>query len=159
TDGDLVLRRPLVGGGGDLAAGRVFAIGDGVTCNVRNLFLHPDAPPSQPCGTPTLFTGPILQPEDAATQCAFPDTFHPSTDAADDRSVDPGSTLSLPPGRYHDIVVRGSAGQAGTLLLEGGEYDFSSLRVFRGAQLLFAAPSVVRVATDVFRIGDLSVIG
>src|SRR5262249_12740261 len=105
------------------------------------------------------FTGPILQPEDAATQCAFPDTFDPSTDPADDRSVDPGSTLSLPPGRYHDIVVRGSAGQAGTLLLEGGEYDFSSLRVFRGAQLLFAAPSVVRVATDVFRIGDLSVIG
>src|SRR5262249_20749731 len=75
TDGDLILRRPLVAGGGDLAAGRVFAIGTGVTCNVRNFFLHPDAPAGQPCGIPTPFTGPILQPGDAAEQCDFPTTF------------------------------------------------------------------------------------
>src|SRR5262249_7355762 len=62
TDGDLILRRPLVAGGGDLAAGRVFAIGSGVTCNVRNFFLHPDAPAGQPPRLPPPLHGPAPPP-------------------------------------------------------------------------------------------------
>ncbi len=159
VEGDLTLRRSLLGHGGDLAAGRVFVLGQGVSCNVRQLFLHPDAPAGQPCGVPTLFTGPILQPQDAAQQCGFPARFECGKDPAGDVLVDPGETVTLPPGRYRDVRVRGAAGRAGTLLLQGGEYDFCSLRAYRRAQILFDAPATVRIAGDFFRIGDLTLTG
>src|SRR5262245_49514346 len=122
AEGDLTMRRTLVAPSSELSAGRVFALGSGAACNVRQLFLHPDAPTGQPCGVPTAFTGPILQPDDAAQQCGFPVSFQPSADPDRDILVDPGATTVLPPGSYRDVRVRGAAGGAGSLILQGGEY-------------------------------------
>jgi hypothetical protein len=159
VEGDVQLRRTLVVSDGELSAGRVFTLGTGVSCSTRQLFLHADAPAGQPCGVPTLFTGPILGAEDAAAQCEFPTRFECSNDPATDVLVGPGEIRVLPPGKYRDIRVRGAAGRAGTLVLQGGEYDFCSLRAYRRAQIFFDAPATVRVAGDFFRIGDLTQTG
>lgn len=159
AEGDVTMRRALVAPGSDLAAGRVFVLGEAGACNVRQVFLHPDAPAGQPCGTPTLFTGPILPPGDAAQQCGFPLSFQPSADPAGDVLVEPGETRTLSPGAYRDVRVRGAAGGAGALVFTGGAYDLRSLRAYQRAQILFAGPTTLRVAGDFLRIGDLSFIG
>jgi hypothetical protein len=101
-----------------------------------------------PQGAP--FHQPYLDVGAMTDGCGFPEPFPDcSHDPGDGRTVIHDTTMTLAPGTYGDIVVQGGGPGPATLVLRGGNYTFCSLRAFRGAQIRFDAPVVVRVLNDV----------
>jgi hypothetical protein len=127
------------------------------SCVAGELFAN--FPTSGPCGPAKPFTGPIFGPNDSVTQaCGFPPPFACDPTGPKNITVEPGQTVTLPAGRYGEIVVRGRSGSVGTLAMEGGDYVFCSLRSSSKTAILFRAPSTVKVNGDV-RIGASSFVG
>jgi len=101
-----------------------------------------------PTQIPTPFTPPVLT-GDIATNCGFPGSF-PSCDLSQPVVVDAGTTLSLPPGTYGDVIVKGGYDEfalpnPGVLQLQGGSYTFCNVKVNRFAQVRGLAPITLYV--------------
>jgi hypothetical protein len=126
------------------------------TCHVKELFANRvDA--DSPCGPGTPFPPPIFS-FDLTSICLSPGSPIVCTPGAESVFVAPGERLTLPPGTYGEVVVRGSSAETGTLVFAGGEYTLCNLRSTRQSHLEFSAPTTVRVASQV-KIGDRSYTG
>jgi len=99
-----------------------------------------------PCGPLTPFTGPVVE-GDVAELCGFPNPF-PSCDSAKRVTVAAGASQVLDPGSYGDVSVMGAGSSTGTLILRGGDYEFCSVRLGRGARMLFDSASQVFLQSD-----------
>jgi hypothetical protein len=114
-----------------------------------HLFANNDAGTGASCPKGAGFAPPITDATALRRACAFPEPFPAcSHDPAAARTVSYGSTLTLAPGTYGDVVVQGGGPGSGRLVLTGGTYTFCSLRASRGAEIRFGGPAVVRVAGD-----------
>ena len=101
------------------------------------------------CGPLTPFTGPIVE-GDVPEACGFPTIPDVVQFCGGKRvTVPAGSSQVLDPGSYDAVDVMGAAGSTGTLILKGGDYAFCSVRLGRGARMLFDSASAVFVQGDV----------
>jgi hypothetical protein len=95
-----------------------------------------------------VWTPPILA--DLAAECAFPDPF-PTCDLLAPITVDAGTTLSLAPGVYGNLTVKGGIDPItflptpGILQLQGGTYRFCNVKVTRYSEVRALAPVTVNV--------------
>src|SRR5262249_13335207 len=117
----------------------------------RRLYSNTPGPLAPGCPASPLgaFADPLIP--DLGAACGFPQDF-PSS--CDDDAVTVGHTglLELKEGKFGPVkVLGGGAIRSGTLRLKGGTYHLCSLRLARGAGLLFDG------AADVFVSGDLEV--
>jgi len=101
--------------------------------------------------SPLPWTPPILA-TDIQTECGFPVPF-PVCDASAPVTVTAGDTLSLPPGTYGEIKVKGGFDELGvptpgTLELTGGNYTFCGVKLGKFGEVRFQGPSTVHVATN-----------
>lgn len=97
---------------------------------------------------PLAFTPPILTGS-LASNCGFPGAF-PVCDLAQPVTVDAGMTLSLPPGTYGNVTVKGGYDafllpNPGILQLQGGSYTFCNVKLSRFAEVRALAPVTVNV--------------
>ncbi|MBI4663993.1 MAG: HYR domain-containing protein [Verrucomicrobia bacterium] len=65
-----------------------------------------------------------------------------------------GETVTLPAGSYRDIVLK----QKSALILTGGEYNLRNLDIGQDVDVLFKAPSAVRIA-ERFALDQKSILG
>ncbi len=107
------------------------------------------------CGPGTQFVGPIVTSLREA--CGFP-AEPPPCDGTAQVSVQAGDRLTLAPGIYGDLEVRGAGSHHGTVVLTGGSYVFCSLRTHRGAIVRADAATSLFVVNDI-RIGSESSVG
>ena len=158
--GIMLIRRDIFAANSSVAANRVQFVGGFDSCTVGQLFANEGVEIGNPCGTPTAFQTPVLGPgsSDLRRACQFPNVAFPCDRNAPALIVLPGDNVSLPPGEYGDVFVKGSAEGFTTLTLRGGDYSFCSLRTTRNTRLFFDAPATVKIAGDV-RIGDRSFTG
>jgi len=110
-----------------------------------DLFANFTVNPTQPA---TPFTPPVLSGS-LATNCGFPGSF-PVCDLGQPVTVDPGTTLSLPPGTYGTVVVKGGRDQlgmpnGGVLELQGGSYTFCDVKLASWAAIHAMAPVTVNI--------------
>src|SRR5262245_10420457 len=134
--------------GQDVVA-QVAKVGRQSTC--RRLYADNPGPSAVGCPASPLgaFTDPIVP--DLGAACGFPKSF-PSECSGDAITVGHTGLLQLEPGPFGPVrVLGGGAVRSGTLRFQGGRYDLCSLRLARGAGLLFDA------AADVYVSGDLEV--
>src|SRR5262245_48925436 len=134
--------------GQDVVA-QVAKLGRQSTC--RRLYAGVAAPPAVGCPASPLgaFTDPIVP--DLGAACGFPASF-PSGCTGDAITVGHTGLLELGSGPFGPVrVLGGGAVRSGALRFQGGRYDLCSLRLARGAGLLFDG------AADVFISGDLEV--
>jgi hypothetical protein len=130
-------------------------------CSMQQLFANFGTNANTPCGPGTPFTPPILGAAnlDLGPACHFP-TGQPACPANPLATfVDPGTTVSLPPGTYGDIVVRASGGQPGTLVFQGGDYLIcGSILTDSGTKVVFNNSATLRVTQNI-KLGDKSFTG
>jgi hypothetical protein len=102
--------------------------------------LYANAVDSGPDGMP--FATPIVA--DLAAGCGFPSPFQ-SCDEDAPVGVDPGITVTLQPGTYGTLRMRGTPAAAGVVELTGGTYVFCDLKLSRNAEIRALAPSTIEV--------------
>jgi len=95
---------------------------------------------SGPDGMP--FATPIVA--DLAAGCDFPSPF-PGCDEDSPVGVDPGITVTLQPGTYGTVRMRGTPAAAGVIELTGGTYVFCDLKLSRNAEIHALAPSTIQI--------------
>ena len=88
------------------------------------------------------FATPIVA--DLAEACDFPSPF-PGCDEQSPVGVDPGITVTLHPGTYGTLRMRGTPAAAGVIELTGGTYVFCDLKLSRNAEIHALAPSTIKV--------------
>jgi len=93
-----------------------------------------------PHGMP--FATPIVA--DLADGCGFPSPF-PVCDENSPVAVDPGITVTLNPGTYGTLRMRGTPAAAGVIELTGGTYVFCDLKLTRNAEIHALAPSTIEI--------------
>jgi hypothetical protein len=125
--------------GSTVAAGSV-RIGSRSRCAA--LFANAVGRTGVACAPGVAFAVPIVP--DVAAACGFPAPF-PSCDPDADVTVGRDQTVTLPPGIYGDVLVRGGAGKPGRLEFTGGDYALCRLDAARDAELVFLAPAEVSV--------------
>jgi hypothetical protein len=108
---------------------------------------------SGPEGMP--FATPIVA--DLAAGCDFPSPF-PGCDELSPVGVDPGLTVTLHPGTYGTLRMRGTPAAAGVIELTGGEYVFCDVKLSRNAEIHALAPSTIQVV-DKASFGPNTVFG
>jgi hypothetical protein len=118
---------------------------DGLGTIGGTLFANITVNPTEP---PTAFTPPVLVGTIAAN-CGFPGSF-PVCNLAAPVTVDPGTTLSLPPGTYGNVMVKGGydeflVANPGILQLQGGTYTFCNVKLARFAEVRALAPVTLNV--------------
>ena len=101
--------------------------------------------------SPLPWTPPILD-TDIQTECGFPVPF-PACNPGAPITVTAGSTLSLAPGTYGDVTVKGGFDEfgiptPGTLELTGGGYAFCGLKLGKFGEVQFQGASTVHVSTN-----------
>jgi hypothetical protein len=118
---------------------------DGLGSIGGDLFANFTVNPQKP---PLAFTPPVLTGS-LATNCGFPGSF-PVCDLFTPVTVDAGTTLSLPPGTYGHLTVKGGYDvfllpNPGILQLQGGSYTFCNVKLSRFAEVRALAPVTVNV--------------
>jgi hypothetical protein len=93
-----------------------------------------------PDGMP--FATPIVA--DLAAGCDFPSPF-PGCNENSPVGVDPGITVTLHPGTYGTVRMRGTPAAAGVIELTGGAYVFCDLKLSRNAEIRALAPSTIQI--------------
>jgi hypothetical protein len=106
-----------------------------------------------PQGTP--FATPIVA--DLAAGCDFPSPF-PGCDELSPVGIDPGITVTLHPGTYGTLRMRGTPAAAGIVELTGGNYVFCDVKLSRNAEIRALAPSTIQVV-DKASFGPNTVFG
>ena len=156
NDGDLEVRRDLEAPHSQVATGTVTFISPVGACHIEQLFANQG---TTPCGSSTPFAPPVLGPGffDLGRACGFP-TTPIQCGAPTGILVGPGETTTIPPGTYGDVTLRSAAGATATLVLQGGEYTFCSLRTSPDTRVVFNAAATVRVANEI-HLGDRTILG
>lgn len=85
--------------------------------------------------------------------CNLP-AFQTAPAGTQDIAPKQGETVTLRAGSYRDVVLK----QKSTLILAGGEYNLRNLDIGQNVDVLFRAPSVVRIA-ERFALDQKSILG
>jgi hypothetical protein len=101
------------------------------------------------CGPATGMTMPIIANPTQA--CGYPDPFPADCDRANLVNVGAGTSTTLAPGVYGDVIVFNSS----TLTLSGnGTYVFCSLRAGRDADIRVQAPATIEVVDGTVNLSN-----
>src|SRR4030095_13919105 len=69
----------------------------------------------------------------------------PGCDEFSPVGIDPGITVTLHPGTYGTLRMRGTPAAAGVIELAGGDYVFCDVKLSRNAEIRALAPSTIQV--------------
>lgn len=158
--GELIVKRTLDARSSQVAANSIRYL-RAITCTVRELFANTQL--SGACGVAsgvaTPFTGSILGPNVELQQaCGFPSPIGCNTkDASRNVFVGLGERRHLASDGlpYGALSLRGANT---TLVLDGGDYTFCSIRSGRATYIIALAPVTIKVFGDV-KFGDISYTG